>query len=265
MTEVTEPHGLLGPDVLHRLRTVAEAAVDEAVGWLSSAGAERSARRFKASGEEVTDADIEVEARMSRLLGARTPRIPVVGEESATAPDAPLPSRCWLLDPIDGTMNFARGAPMYAVSLAYVEDGVPLLGVVHAPALGRRWSTGTAAPGSVVEATAADELRRAVVGVSGTGSGGRRTRRLLDRVQDEAYRLRTQGSMALDLVGAAEGWLDACVCIAPKPWDIAAGVALCRERGRAVLGADGRAFSFDSPVLVAGGTARALVDLWEGC
>ncbi|MGW3496495.1 inositol monophosphatase family protein [Streptomyces sp. NPDC001020] len=69
----------------------------------------------------------------------------------------------------------------------------------------------------------------------------------------------------LDLAGVAEGWLDACMCIAPKPWDVAAGVALCRERGRAVLGADGTAFSFESPVLLAGapGVARWLADLWE--
>lgn len=128
MTEVPEPHGRQGLPALHELLAVAEEAVDEAVGWLSSAGAEWSATRFKAFGEEVTDADVEVEARVTRVLEARTPEIPVVGEESAAAPDAPLPSRCWLLDPIDGTMNFTRGAPMYAVSLAYAENGVPLLG-----------------------------------------------------------------------------------------------------------------------------------------
>lgn len=264
MTEVPEPHGRQGLPALHELLAVAEEAVDEAVGWLSSAGAEWSATRFKASGEEVTDADVEVEARVTRVLEARTPEIPVVGEESAAAPDAPLPSRCWLLDPIDGTMNFTRGAPMYAVSLAYAENGVPLLGLVHAPSLGRRWSTGPAATGSMAEAAVAGRLRRAVVGVSGTGSGSAHARRFLNRLQNEAYRLRMQGSMALDLVGVAEGWLDACVCIAPKPWDVAAGVALCRERGYAVLGAEGRAFSFDSPVLVAGGPAPALADLWEG-
>ncbi|MEV0488685.1 inositol monophosphatase family protein [Streptomyces atratus] len=141
-----------------------------------------------------------------------------------------------MLDPIDGTMYFARGAPMYAVSLAYVRDDVPLVGVVDAPVLGRRWTT----PGRPESARpVAEDVRRAVVGVSGTGSGRSGARRVLDRVQDEAYRFRMQGSMALDLVGVAEGWLDACVCIAPKPWDVAAGVALCRERGRAVLGADG--------------------------
>ncbi|MGW5970769.1 inositol monophosphatase family protein [Streptomyces sp. NPDC055186] len=244
-----------------QLLTVAEAAVDEAATWLATAGGKWSTARFKASGEEVTAADIEVESRVTRVLGAQTPHIPVVGEESSTT-GAPLPARCWVLDPIDGTMNFARGAPMHAVSLAYVQNGVPLVGVVEAPALGRRWTT----PGRPEEARpGAEDVGRAVVGVSGTGSGHSGARRVLDRVQDEAYRVRMQGSMALDLVGVAEGWLDACICIAPKPWDVAAGVALCRERGRAVLGADGTAFSFGSPVLLAGapGVARWLADLWE--
>ncbi|MEU5098522.1 inositol monophosphatase [Streptomyces sp. NPDC020996] len=252
-----------------QLLTVAEAAVDEAAGWLATAGEGWSTARFKASGEEVTAADIEVESRVTRVLAARTPHIPVVGEESATA-GSPLPARCWVLDPIDGTMNFARGAPMYAVSLAYVLNGSPLVGVVEAPSLGRRWAT----PGLPENARPlAEDVGHGVVGVSGTGAGtgtstgsGRGSaRRVLDRVQDEAYRVRMQGSMALDLVGVAEGWLDACVCIAPKPWDVAAGVALCRERGRAVLGADGTGFSFDSPVLLAGTprVALRLAELWE--
>ncbi|GGT04447.1 inositol monophosphatase [Streptomyces kurssanovii] len=249
-------------DLSGELLPVAEEAVDAAVGWLAAAGGEWSTARFKASGEEVTAADVEVEARVTRVLAARTPEIPVFGEESATAGGPlPLPARCWLLDPIDGTMNFARGGPMYAVSLAYVQDGEPRVGVVHAPALGRRWTTPLPNKAHV---PSADDLARAVVGVSGTGSARGGPRRFLDRVQDKAYRVRMQGSMALDLVGVAEGWLDACVCVAPKPWDVAAGVALCRDRGRAVLGADGRAFWFDSPVLVAGavGVARPLARLW---
>ncbi|MFF0446219.1 inositol monophosphatase family protein [Streptomyces sp. NPDC004609] len=247
--------------VRNDLLTVAEEAVDEAATWLATADGEWRSARFKASGEEVTAADIEVESRVTRVLATRTPRIPVVGEESSPT-GSPLPERCWLLDPIDGTMNFARGAPMYAVSLAYAHEGVPLLGVVHAPALGRRWTT----PGSPQSRPVVEDVGRAVVGVSGTGLGhGSSTRRFLARLQDEAYRVRMQGSMALDLVGVAEGWMDACVCLAPKPWDVAAGVALCHEQGRVVLGADGGAFTFDSPVLLAGapGAGRSLTDLWQ--
>ncbi|MCX4653035.1 inositol monophosphatase family protein [Streptomyces microflavus] len=249
-----------GP-ALHRF---AQEAVDAGVEWLAAEGAGTawSRRRFKLSGEEVTDADVEVERRVTRVLADRTPEIPVVGEESADM--GPVPDTCWLLDPIDGTMNFTRGAPGHAVSLACVMDGTPVLGVVHAPALARRWSTGagsTEAAGLPGSRT----LSGAVVGLTGTGSGRRRPARLIGRLYEVAHRIRLQGAMSLDLVGVAEGWLDACVCLDPSPWDVAAGVALVRERGGAVLGAGGRAFTLHSPVLAAGAepVARELIALWE--
>ncbi|MTE21424.1 inositol monophosphatase family protein [Streptomyces sp. TRM43335] len=250
---------------------VAGKAVDAGVEWLARAGREWSERRFKESGEEVTDADGEVERRVTRVLRQHFPDIPVVGEESdgAAGDGGPLPSRCWLLDPIDGTMNFTRGAPLYAVSLALVEDGRPSLGVLHAPALDRRWNAAPAGPGGskppVEPPGGARALSRAVIGVTGAGSSTSRSGRYLDRLLDGAYRVRMHGCMSMDLVGVAEGWLDGCVCLTPKPWDVAAGVALLRRRGRAVLGAGGREFAFDSPLLAAGPAplARELAALWD--
>ncbi|MFF2803048.1 inositol monophosphatase family protein [Streptomyces sp. NPDC058051] len=222
--------------------------------------------RFKPSGEEVTAADVEVERRITEVLADRTPGIPVIGEETAETAEGSLPARCWLLDPIDGTMNFTRGAPGYALSLAYMEEGSPLLGVLHAPALGRRWSTAAAAASTTTRlSNGAQALSRAVVGLTGTGRGNPKAARLIGHLYDEAYRIRMQGAMSLDLVGVAEGWLDACVCLGPKPWDVAAGTALVRERGGAVLGAAGRVFTPDSPLLVAGAPrlARDLIAVWE--
>ncbi|MCL7494086.1 inositol monophosphatase family protein [Streptomyces sp. MCA2] len=244
------------PDALLDL---AEQAVDAGIARLADAGEGWSARRFKASGEEVTAADLEVEEVVSAVLRRHSPGVPVIGEETAVG--TTLPPRCWLLDPIDGTMNFTRGSPFHAISLAYVEDRLPRLGVVDAPALGRRWHTGQQGcpPPSAPVARTVDE---AVIGLTGTGSGDPRRIGLL---QSTAYRIRMHGAMSLDLVGVAEGWLDACVCLRPRPWDVAAGTALVRKRGGAVLGAGGREFAFDSPVLVAGHTAlaRAVLRLWE--
>ncbi|MFF4601869.1 inositol monophosphatase family protein [Streptomyces sp. NPDC001339] len=281
------------------LLSVAEEAVGAGTAWLDRAGRERSQRqrRFKPSGEEVTPADVEIERVITDVLRRRSPGIPVIGEESAgegaergpgegeaaeegagkgpgeaaeeaageAAEKTSLPPRCWLLDPIDGTMNFARGAPFYAVSLAYVEDGRPRLGVIDAPALRRRWRTGS--PGGGQHPTAgAGAVREAVIGVTGTGSGDPRlVGRRLSALHGTAYRIRMQGAMSLDLVGVAEGWLDACVCLGPKPWDVAAGMALVREQGKAVLGESGRDFAFDSPVLVAGDptVTRDVLALWQ--
>ncbi|MFJ6610223.1 inositol monophosphatase family protein [Streptomyces sp. NPDC091289] len=254
-------HTLYDAPALHRF---ARDAVDAGAEWLAGEGSGRiwTHRRFKPSGEEVTAADIEVERRMTRILVDRTPEIPVVGEESAGA--GPVPETCWLLDPIDGTMNFTRGAPGYAVSLACVVDGTPVLGVVHAPALGRRWTTGVGGA-KAAGVQGSRSLTRAVVGLTGTGSGRPRSARLIGRLYEVAHRIRLQGAMSLDLVGVAEGWLDACVCLDPGPWDVAAGVALVRERGGAVLGAGGGAFTSQSSILAAGAdpVARELIALWE--
>lgn len=235
--------------------------MDAGAAWLAAAGDEWARTRFKASGEEVTDADVEVERVVTGVLRGHTPDIPVVGEESADG--SPLPSRCWLLDPIDGTMNFARRGPLYALSLALVDGGEPSLGVVHAPALGRRWTAGPEGGGPTAPPGAGD-LSRAVVGVSGGGASPGAVA-LTGLLLDRAYRVRMHGAMSLDLVGVAEGWLDACVCVGPKPWDVAAGVVLVRQRGLAVLGSGGRPFGWDSPVLVAGpeSIARQLAALWQ--
>lgn len=254
-------HALYDAAALHR---VARDAMDAGVEWLAGEGAGPlwTQRRFKPSGEEVTDADIEVERRMTRVLVDRTPDIPVVGEESAGP--GPVPDTCWLLDPVDGTVNFTRGAPGYAVSLACVVGGTPVLGVVHAPALGRRWTTG-AGGAKAAGVQGSPGLSGAVVGLTGTGSGRPRSARLIGRLYDVAHRIRLQGAMSLDLVGVAEGWLDACVCLGPGPWDVAAGVALVRESGGTVLGAGGDAYTTQSPILAAGAdpVARELIALWE--
>ncbi|MFF4285269.1 inositol monophosphatase family protein [Streptomyces sp. NPDC001633] len=234
-----------------RLQAIAEEAVDAGISCLARAQrGDWTARRFKPSGEEVTAADIAVERMISQTLRRQTPDIPVVGEESAGA--GPPPTRCWLLDPIDGTMNFARGAPFYAVSLAYVEGGQPRLGVIDAPALGRRWRTGPQNGGRSAATPSVRQVHEAVIGITGTGSAGALRGARIGQLQAAAYRVRMQGAMSLDLVGVAEGWLDACVCLHPKPWDVAAGVALVRERGAAVLGDGGQDFAFGSPLLVAG-------------
>ncbi|MEU6388207.1 inositol monophosphatase family protein [Streptomyces sp. NPDC046939] len=252
----------------HPLLPVAEEAATTAARWLDRKGRRLSARRYKASGEEVTDADVGVQTLVTEFLRARTPDIPLVGEESVqegeAGTDGRVPSRCWLLDPIDGTMNFTRGAPFYSVSLALVEDGTPVLGVINAPALKRHWTTsGPCAQ----DGTPSDvgHLPNAVVGVTGTSSGDPgTTHAFLGRLHTDAYRVRMQGAMSMDLVGVAEGWLDACVCLGPQPWDVAAGIALVASRGGTVLGADGDAFTWNSPLLVAGPRelARELIDHW---
>ena len=88
----------------------------------------------------VTDADRSVEGALRDTLSQQRPDDPVLGEEfgGTTA----FAGRQWVIDPIDGTKNFVRGVPVWATLIALLHDGVPVVGVVSAPALQRRWWAG---------------------------------------------------------------------------------------------------------------------------
>ena len=88
----------------------------------------------------VTDADRRAEEIVRSQLGRTRPRDAVVGEE---LPDTGHGPRQWVIDPIDGTKNFVRGVPVWATLIALIDEGQPVLGVVSAPALGRRWWAAT--------------------------------------------------------------------------------------------------------------------------
>ncbi|MFV0427439.1 MAG: histidinol-phosphatase [Beutenbergiaceae bacterium] len=87
----------------------------------------------------VTDADRTAEQIVRAQLSRTRPRDSVLGEEFGATGSAP---RQWVIDPIDGTKNFVRGVPVWATLLALIDDGEPVVGVVSAPALGRRWWAG---------------------------------------------------------------------------------------------------------------------------
>jgi histidinol-phosphatase len=84
----------------------------------------------------VTDADLATEESLRNVLGRARPRDAVLGEESGKTG---VGKRCWVIDPIDGTKNFVRGVPVWATLIALMVSGDVTVGVVSAPALGRRW------------------------------------------------------------------------------------------------------------------------------
>lgn len=98
----------------------------------------------------VSDADLAVESALRALLAEQRPGDTVVGEEFGIGEDGALGEddspiaqaargRAWIIDPIDGTKNFVRGVPIWATLIALLSNGIPVLGVVSAPALARRW------------------------------------------------------------------------------------------------------------------------------
>jgi len=121
-----------------------QADLDLALRLADAADAESLARfdaadlrvSLKADRSHVTDADLATERAIRALLGAERPSDGIFGEEFGSEGQT---VRQWIVDPIDGTANFLRGVPIWGTMIALAVDGVPLIGVVSMPALGRRW------------------------------------------------------------------------------------------------------------------------------
>jgi myo-inositol-1(or 4)-monophosphatase len=191
----------------------------------------------KAPGDWVSDTDTASERAVRAALLAAAPDIPVVGEEEG-GDRAPLG---WLVDPLDGTANFLHRFPVVAVSIALVEDGVPIVGVVDAPLLGETYAGrrgGGAWHGAERLAVSTRSADEAIVA---TGFPFRKKRERLDEyfpVFERALRtfedLRRAGAAALDLAWCTTGTFDGYFEQALGPWDVAAGALLVREAGGVV-------------------------------
>jgi myo-inositol-1(or 4)-monophosphatase len=166
-----------------------------------------------------------------------------------------------VLDPIDGTVNFVHGLPLYAVSLALVVAQQPVLGVIDLPATGIRYHAmqGRGArrnnqPMSAVEPPA--NLSSAVVAIGDYAVGDRAEEKNRDRLAvttrlaATALRVRMLGSAATDLAWLAEGNLNATVTLSNNPWDMCAGVVLARETGHRVVDLDGTDYSIRSKATI---------------
>ena len=194
----------------------------------------------------VTDADEAVEAVLREVLARERPGDDVFGEEQGGT--ARLSGRQWVIDPIDGTKNFVRGVPVWASLIALLQDGTPTVGVVSAPALGRRWwaGQGRGAHGAVGD----DAPRRLEVsGVSDLGSASlsfsslsgwaqRGIREKFIGLTDAVWRVRGYGDF-FSYCLVAEGAVDIACEPEVKLWDLAPLDILVREAGGTFSALDG--------------------------
>ncbi|OZD66390.1 histidinol-phosphatase [Rhodococcus sp. 05-340-1] len=186
----------------------------------------------------VSDADLAVETMIRAELGSERPADALLGEEYGGT--ATFSGRQWVVDPIDGTKNFVRGVPVWATLIALLDDGIPRVGVVSAPALNRRWwaaldlGAWTASDGGTprrIEVSKVDSVASSSLSfssLSGWAELGIRDR-FLD-LTDAVWRVRGYGDF-FSYCLVAEGAVD----IAAEPevslWDLAALDVLVREAG----------------------------------
>ncbi len=195
----------------------------------------------------VSDADRAVERLVREQLAEVRPADAVHGEEYGGGAAADV-GRVWVVDPIDGTKNFVRGVPVWATLLALLIDGVPVVGVVSAPALGRRWWASTGG-GSWAGGSLVSTRRIAVSGVariedaSVSGSDhdeweGVGLAKGYADLLDQAWRTRGYGDFWSHLL-VAEGAVDIAVEAELALWDVAALIPVVQEAGGRITGRDG--------------------------
>jgi len=214
----------------------------------------------------VSEVDKLAEAEIIKELRRAYPEHAILAEESGAIGKGPM---TWVIDPLDGTHNYLRGIPHFSVSIALLEKGVPIHGVVFDP-LRDELYTASKGDGAYINdrrmrVTKRENLDGAMLA---TGFPFRQrehlnaqldmTRALLGRAED----LRRSGSAALDLAYVAAGRYDGYFEIGLKPWDMAAGVLLVREAGGRICDFAGRDGIPASGNIIAGNlhVAKAMVE-----
>jgi myo-inositol-1(or 4)-monophosphatase len=236
------------------LRSVAEQLATEAAAFVRARRAEvfgesqdiaPAVRAKSTPTDPVTVVDTETEALLRDRLAVLRPGEPVLGEEQGGSPDGRDGRLTWVLDPIDGTVNFVYGIETYAVSVAVQRDGASVAGAVanvptgalYSAAVGHGAHLQRAGVSTPLRSSGTSDLSMSLVGTGFSYAADQRRRQaeiltaLIPAVRD----IRRFGSCALDLCMVAAGGLDAYYEDAVHVWDWAAGALIAAEAGATLL------------------------------
>ena len=215
----------------------------------------------------VTEADHASEKAILSVIRSAFPDHQVLAEETGELVQDSTYK--WIIDPIDGTVNYLYGIPQYAVSIAAVVEGRVVAGVVHNPAGAETWTAtrggGAALNGRPVRESGCDRLDRALV-ATGFGYDPRRRARqadLLRNVVPYVRDIRRAGAASLDLCAVATGRVDAYYERGLMAWDLAAGGLIAEEAGAVVAGLRGAAAGEDLVIAAGPALFTELHDLLE--
>jgi myo-inositol-1(or 4)-monophosphatase len=213
----------------------------------------------KGDRDPASEVDLAVERFVRDFLHNKTPEIGFLGEEEGG--DSTGHELLWMLDPIDGTVNFLHGFPLCAVSLSLCDANAVVAAVIDLPFLGSQYTAllghGAYADGKRLHVSRTSTLADALISIDQYAFGedaerkNRLRLRLTERLAQDAQRIRILGASAIDLAWTAEGRLDACIMLGNKPWDTSAGVLVAREAGARVLDHDGTEHSQQSRSTIA--------------
>jgi myo-inositol-1(or 4)-monophosphatase len=194
----------------------------------------------KVPGHPVCDVDLAVDAYLREQLGALDPDAGWLSEETVDDSDRTERARLWVVDPIDGTRDYLRNRPGWCVSVALVEDRVPVLGVLAAPIRGELW-TAARGEGSRRNGTKLRVSPRAEL------AGARVPSDKLPAVDSDLVAVARPNSIALRIAMVAAGEADLVATLRwGFEWDIAAAALIAEEAGATVTGALGQPLAFNT-------------------
>ena len=224
--------------------------------WLREALGKSARVDFKGRVDPVTEVDRRVEAGMREMLKNSRPEDAIVGEEKGGV--LPESGRAWIIDPLDGTVNFIHGLAPISVSVALWEDCSPLVGVVieaiHQEEFTAVRGQGAKLNGRSISVSGNSMLSQSLVGTGFPYDRQERAAeysRLFGAVLARSQGVRRRGSAALDLCYVADGRFDAFWEQGLSVWDIAAGILIVEEAGGRATGLRTESVPRDGSMVVA--------------
>ncbi len=252
------PQGASSAELDRFLQTAILAAHEAARIQLAERGGDMEIRTKSTDVDLVTRVDHLCEERIREVITAAHPTHQVLGEEAGEVVVKGGDARFrWIVDPIDGTVNYAHGYPFFCVSIALEVDGSVALGVVYDGVRDELFTAvagrGAHLNGRSIAVSAESDLKRALccTGFSYDLEERLRNLELFGRVLPVVQGVRRAGSAALDVCYVACGRLDAFWELTLQPWDTAAATLVLREAGGSTSGPDGAPHRLEQPVLVA--------------
>ncbi|WP_436348057.1 inositol monophosphatase family protein [Natronorubrum sp. FCH18a] len=230
-------------DTIDRALTIAKEAAEAAGEPLRDLHGQTESVDVKSDKSDiVTEADHQADRIITTVIGNEFPNHAIFSEESARQTNAKS-DYTWVIDPLDGTGNFAHGNPNYSISIALVEKDEPVMGVVYVPETDELFSAvagGDATKDEVqIETTDRNRLDESML-ISGYDPDGS----FLSNFYQESRGVRRLGSAALNLCYLASGSADATWEYDTYPWDVAAGLVIAEAAGAEITDETGQPFEF---------------------
>ena len=202
--------------------------------------------REKSPNNPVTTADLMANHRIREIIRHAFPDDGWLSEETEDSPDRLAKSRVWIVDPIDGTEEFITGIPEFAISIALVVEGTPVIGVLHNPATAELFYAyaggGSFCNGTPIRCSSCRNLKHASMLVSQTEHRKGLLAELVPLVGEIQY----IGSVTYKLARLAAGTADLYITVRPKnEWDFCAGDLILREAGGVLRDKAGRTISYN--------------------